>query len=81
MVGDYRREHLFTLQQSVAAYRQCQQVIAECDQEIHRELDTLPSKTDVSQAPLPPAKSAPKKRKFGEPDYDLRPQHYRILVV
>jgi len=81
LVGDYRHEHLFTLRQSVAAYRQCQQLIAECDQEIHRELETLPSKTDVSQAPLPPAKSAPKKRKFGEPDYDLRAQHYRILGV
>src|SRR5258706_15778676 len=42
LVGDYRREHLFTLCQSVVAYRQCQQLIAECDQEIHRGLETLP---------------------------------------
>jgi transposase len=49
LVGDYRREHLFTLRQSLAAYRQCQQLIAEC--------------------------------RGGEPDYDLRTQHYRILGV
>jgi hypothetical protein len=30
---------------------------------------------------LPPAKPASKKRKGGEPDYDLRAQHYRILGV
>jgi transposase len=81
LVGDYRREHLFTLRQSVVAYRQGQQLIAECDREIHRGLETLPSKTDVIQAPLPPAKPATKKRKVGEADYDLRAQHYRILGV
>jgi transposase len=81
LVGDYRREHLFTLRQSLVAYRQCQKLIAECDQEIHRGLETLPSKTDVVQAPLPPAKAATKKRRVGVPDYDLRAQHYRILGV
>ena len=54
LVGDYRREHLFTLGQSVAAYRHCQQLIADCDREIHRGLETLPSKVDPLQAPLPP---------------------------
>ncbi len=81
LVGDYRREHLFTLRQSVVAYRQCQQLIAECDQEIHRGLETLPSRVDVLEAPLPPAKSTAGKRKGGELDYDLRTQHYRILGV
>ena len=81
LVGDYRREHLFTLRQSVVAYRQSQQLITECDQEIHRGLETLPSKVDPIQTPLPLAKPASKKRKGEEAGYDLRAQHYRILGV
>jgi len=81
LVGDYRREHLFTLRQSLVAYRQCQQLIAECDKEINRGLETLPSAADSLQAPLPPAKPVSKKRRGGEPEYDLRAQHYRILGV
>jgi transposase len=33
LVGDYRREHLFTLRQSLDAYRYYQQLIAACDTE------------------------------------------------
>jgi transposase len=81
LVGDYRSEHLFTLRQSLEAYRRYQQLIAECDQEIQGKLETLPSKTDTGQRPLPPEKSGIKKRKGNEPDFDLRGQHYRILGV
>ena len=49
LVGDYRREHLFTLRQSVAAYRQCQQLIAECDQEIHRGWKLFPPKRTLAR--------------------------------
>ncbi len=38
LVGDYRREHLFTLRQSVAAYRHYQQLMAACDVEIEQML-------------------------------------------
>jgi transposase len=34
LVGDYRREHIFTLKQSLIAYRQYQQLIADCDREV-----------------------------------------------
>lgn len=81
LVGDYRSEHLFTLRQSLKAYRQYQLLIAECDREIQGRLETLPSKTGTEQRPLPPAKSSAKKRKRNEPDFDLRDQHYRILGV
>jgi transposase len=81
LVGDYRSEHLFTLRQSLKAYRQYQQLIAECDQEIKSKLETLPAKMDIEQQPLPPAKAKAKKRKGNEPDFDLRGQHYRILGV
>lgn len=39
LVGDYRAEHLFTLRQSLTAYRSYQKLIDDCDQEIRRCLD------------------------------------------
>ena len=36
LVGDYRHEHLFTLRQSLAAYRSYQKLIDDCDREIRR---------------------------------------------
>ncbi len=81
LVGDYRSEHLFTLRQSLKAYRQYQQLIAECDREIQSRLKTLPSKTGTEQRALPAAKPIAKKRNPNEPDFDLRGQHYRILGV
>ena len=38
LVGDYRPEHIFTLKQSLTAYRYYQQLIADCDQEVHRRI-------------------------------------------
>jgi transposase len=43
LVGDYRAEHLFTLRQSLAAYRSYQKLIADCDEEIRRSLEQLQS--------------------------------------
>ena len=39
LVGDYRPEHLFTLRQSLAAYRSYQKLIEDCDREIRRSLE------------------------------------------
>ena len=41
LVGDYRPEHLFTLRQSLAAYRSYQELIAECEKEIRHCLDDV----------------------------------------
>jgi transposase len=38
LVGDYRPEHLFTLQQSLAAYRYYEKLIHDCESEISRAL-------------------------------------------
>lgn len=38
LVGDYRPEHIFTLKQSLTAYRYYQQLIADCDQEIQKRV-------------------------------------------
>jgi transposase len=39
LVGDYRHEHLFTLRQSLAAYRSYQKLIEDCEREIRQHLD------------------------------------------
>jgi transposase len=56
LVGDYRIEHLFTLRQSLTAYRSYQQLIGDCDREIRRSLDTFqppgtPADSDANHRP------------------------------
>ena len=46
LVGDDRREHLFTLCQSLAAFRHYQELIAACDREIAQYLEGFESKVD-----------------------------------
>jgi transposase len=61
LVGDYRPEHLFTLRQSLAAYRSYQKLIEDCDRavQVHFQQFQTPS---VPPAPEPPAPaSKPKK--------------------
>ncbi len=50
LVGDYRPEHIFTLKQSVTAYRQYQQLISDCDQEIQQRVQTFQTKDDRPSA-------------------------------
>src|SRR6202007_3447158 len=58
LVGDYRREHLFTLRQSLLAYRHYQELIAACDSEIEQYLEKFESKEDPQQHPLPKPKDS-----------------------
>jgi transposase len=46
LVGDYRPEHIFTLKQSLTAYRHYQQLIADCEQEVQQRLHTFDNKED-----------------------------------
>ena len=43
LVGDYRHEHLFTLRQSLAAYRNYHGLIEDCDREIRQRLEKFPT--------------------------------------
>ncbi len=79
LVGDYRPEHLFTLKQSLTAYRSYQSLIAECDGEIQASLDDIDSKSE------PPDGSAAQTDSEAAPSspigFDLRDQLQRILGV
>jgi transposase len=81
LVGDYRQEHLFTLQQSVGLYREYQRRVAACEEEMQRLMKGLETKAD--SAILPPAKDSVKKCKVMPPAraMALREEAYRILGV
>jgi transposase len=81
LTGDYRSEHLFTLKQSLAAYRYYQKLLADCDQEIEQTLQQFESKVDTKEKPLKSAK--PRRKKFfgNEPNFDLQTHLYRIFGV
>lgn len=84
LVGDYRAEHLFTLGQALALYRQYQQMITECDQEIERRLQDFDGRLDPQETPLPPSTSSHKKPQRNEARFtviDLRTELYRVLGV
>jgi transposase len=81
LIGDYRREHLFTLKQSLAAWRNYQKLITECDQEIEQQLHTFDDKIDTRVQPLPALKVKRKKLFGNEPHFDLRGHLYRIFGV
>lgn len=82
LVGDYRPEHLFTLRQSLEAWRYHRKLIADCDDEVQRYLAGFQSKIDPKQRPLPPRKKTSSSKLHSScPGYDLRTEHYRILGV
>jgi transposase len=57
LVGDYRREHLFTLGQSLTAFRHYQELIGACDHEIEQYLEAFESKVDPREGSLPESKN------------------------
>ncbi len=75
--GTWRREHLFTLRQSLAAYRNYQAQIAQCDSELQDMLGAFDSRTHPD---TPPLAGEPKDR----PDpsgFDPRAELHRIYGV
>jgi hypothetical protein len=61
LVGDYRHEHVFTLRQSLAAYRSYQKLIDDCDREIREYLEEF-KPPDQPQSPESGAWNAPPKK-------------------
>lgn len=73
--GDYRQEHLFTLQQSLDSYRHYQKQIAECDRRLRELLDGLEEKSGGGEPP------ATRKKMRTAADEELRQKFYRVLGV
>lgn len=81
LTGDYRSEHLFTLRQSLAAYRHYQKLIADCDREIEQALKQFDARIDPKEKPLVRQKVRRKKFFGNEPNFDLQSHLYRIFGV
>jgi transposase len=82
LVGNYRPEHLFTLRQSLLAYRHYQQLMAECDREIQQLMQRLDGKSDPRQnGPIPPANSGKQKRRKNQFYFEMAPELDRIFGV
>lgn len=79
LVGDYRREHLFTLGQSLTAFRHYQELISACDHEIEQYLEAFDSKVDRREG-FPESKNE-KEPSDGMATFDLGSHLHRIFGV
>ena len=77
--GDYRREHLFALQQSLDAYRYFRHLITQLDAELKSCLQELPT-SSAAQPDLPKGTKLRQKER-NDPAFDLRSELYRVLGV
>ena len=80
LVGDYRREHLFTLRQSLIAYRHYQKQMADTDVEIEQMLVEFSDGAGPDAPALPQPKDTHKPRR-NDLRFDLRAHLYRIFGV
>src|SRR5262245_58145833 len=78
LVGDYRPEHIFTLKQSQMAYRYYQQLIADCDREIHQRIETF---HHPDADPSAPAESSAESAPSMGSAFNLRRHLERIFGV
>jgi transposase len=80
LVGDYRREHLFTLGQSLEAFRYYQSLMAACDKEIEEQLQNFDRHLPPNAPSLPP-EAHPQRARKNEFRFDMRSELYRIFGV
>lgn len=87
LLGNWRDEHLFTLQQSLDLYRSYLSQIVAAEQKIESLLGEFSARVDPEQKPLPP--DAKKNRSLGRrrkkaghsSNFDLRTEAYRLFGV
>lgn len=77
LTGDWREEHLFTLEQALEAYDFYHRQIAACDQRIERYMKTFPSNGDVNNND----KDGRGHRRKNQVHFDLRSELHRITGV
>ena len=80
LVGNYEREHVFALSQSLALYDFYKVQVAGCDEEIESALAHLRSGVATPQAPLPPPR-AKKSHSANGLRFDVREALFALLGV
>jgi transposase len=73
--GSWRAEHLFALKQALDAFDFCGTQLAECDAQIHNQLQVLHVREDE------PAKGKKRGRARNAPKFDLRSQLFQMCGV
>lgn len=77
LMGNYRDEHLFSLQQAVDLFETYQAKIADCDRQLAIELATLDKKGDPSNL----VKKSPKRPRKNQPRFEGQTLLYQITSV
>jgi transposase len=77
LTGDWREEHLFTLEQALETYDFYHRQIAACDQRIERYMNTFPSRRDVNDND----KRSGCRRRKNQVHFDLSSELHRITGV
>lgn len=72
LMGNYRAEHVFVLQQNLELFDAYQRQLAACDTAIEAQLARLAATASPPPTPLPPPRRRPKAREKNEPRFDLR---------
>ena len=80
LTGNYRPEHLFTLKQSLAAYKNYQHLLAECDQEIQRLTNSMSGKIEGG-TPASHTNPGLQKRRKNQFHFDMRSELHRLFGV
>jgi transposase len=78
--GNWRPELLFVLRQHVELYRNYQDRIAACDNELKRHLESMGGKIDAGAQPIGPRPKG-KHRSRNTPGFDLRGELYRLTGI
>jgi transposase len=82
--GDWRREHIFTLEQSRQMYFHYRKNVESCDQEIVELLENFEPHVDVAVKPLQPHLGPSRKRRTkrtGDFRFDVRTEAYKLFGV
>ncbi len=77
LAGHYRPEHIFTLKQSLTAYRHYQHLIADCDYEVQQRVQAFQAKDDGPTA----AADSSSATTLTAPTFDLHSHLERIFGV
>jgi transposase len=79
LVGNYRSEHLFTLRQSLEAYRHYQKMLVDCDREIEQHMSQLPNQPNGGQPASSLQSNKRGKRRKNQFHFDMSKELYRVL--
>lgn len=86
LVGNWRPEHLFALRQSRQMYRNYQEQIAACDEEIEKMVMRIEPRVNPDDRPLPPDRKQKQRRSRSKTvnprtGFDARTESYKLFGV